>query len=88
MRKSHEKAQFVILNSKQAIELKANQIDVVNKNLTTSQETFMDKEVMLVEMESVLVGRDVRQQMLNDEIARAKAQIDLINNALLQVAGL
>lgn len=56
--------------------------------MRASQELAREAEKKVAEMEAEVAERDARQRMLNEEISRAEAQIDLIKDILLREPGL
>jgi hypothetical protein len=52
------------------------------------QAKLQQKEASIAQLESELAERDTRQHLLNEEMIRAEAQIDLIKDVLLREPGL
>ena len=56
--------------------------------ITETEGRIKQKEDKIIHLEQDLAEREMRQHMLNDEITRAEAQIDLIKDVLLREPGL
>jgi hypothetical protein len=62
--------------------------DQRKNELSQLQQKYQQNESRLAGLKADMAERDVRQQMLNDEMVRAEAQIDLIKDVLLRESGI
>nr|WP_315481657.1 hypothetical protein [uncultured Undibacterium sp.] len=68
----------------QAKDEQARIVNDVRNEFEQLQSKLQQCEIRVVTLESELVEKDVRQRMLNEEMIKAEAQIDLIKDVLLR----
>lgn len=69
-------------------ELLATELTKMQTRVVEADKLVSDANKKVESMQAEVVSRDARQQLLNDEIARAEAQVDFIKDVLFRESGL